>query len=497
MARIRVERQKGYHTFLLMTARCLVRHYTWLSFAILALACFNLTFRLGREPVGEWDESLYATSAWEMTRTGDLVGTTFDGTLDYYNSKPPLNVWIIATAFSLFGVGLLSLRLSSAVFGWLTVWVLQRWTRRAFGPAVSLFSSLALASTFGFLHQHSARSGNADALLTLLILLLVVVIWSARDDPWRRVWLGPILAGVFLLKGAALLQPLLLVMIVEAVARRSAAPASRWPPLVAAAAVFMLPVGAWVMVRWRLDGWQFFEQMVNYDLLALSLTALEGHDHGPFYYFDVLQKYQYDWLGGGGVVAIVARRSWRAWIREFVVSLRAREPLSVLMVAWAAVTFVVPTLLQTRTPWYLNAFYPLFAVLVGLVLARGLEAQGVGSRGRTIVVATAVGLALVVAESKSLWRLYRVTNLDTSVQGLLLTQVRDGGGQRVFRDRRVRSEAFVVRALRHAEFRVVDVAGARPPDARTGDLVVAAGERSIAGLRLLGRAAGDSVYQVE
>jgi hypothetical protein len=153
--------------------------------------------------------------------------------------------------------------------------------------------------------------------------------------------------------------------------------------------------------------------------------------------------------------------------------------------------------MQTRILWYLNPFYPLFALLVGLVLARGLEAQGVDSRGRTMVIAATVGLALVVAESKSLWRLYTVTNLDASVQGLLLAHVRDGHGQRVFRDRHVRSEAFVVRAFRHAEFRVLDGAGVRPPDARTGDLVVTAGERSIAGLRLLGRADGHSVYQVE
>lgn len=481
--------------------RYLTRHYTWLSIAILVLACFNVAFRLGRESVGEWDESLYATSAWEMTRTGNLVGTTFDGSLDYYNSKPPLNVWLIAAAFSVFGTNLVSLRLSSAVIGWLTILVLQRWAKVAFGPAVSILSSLVLASTFGFLHVHSARSGNADALLALLILLVVVVLWSARDYPWRRVWLGPILAGVFLLKGMAVLQPLLLIVLVEAIARPNAALASRWRPFMAAAALFVIPVGVWLVARWRLDAWQFFERMVNYDLMAASLTALEGHNHGPFYYFDVLQRNQYDWLVAGTIAAIVVGRSCRAWLREIVVSLRDRDPCSVLMAAWAVATLAVPTVMQTRAPWYLNAFYPLFAVLVGLVLARGLvEAQAAGSRNRTMVVAGVVVLALAVAESKSVWRLYRVTNLDHSVQGLLLAHIRDGHGQRVYRDHRDRSEAFVVRALRHAEFRVVDNAGVRPAEARTGDLVVMAEDKAkgqLEGLRLLGLTDGHGVYQVE
>ena len=109
------------------------RHYRLLAVAVLALAVFNVTFRLGRESVAEWDESLYATSAWEMTTSGDLVGTTFNGELDYYNSKPPLNVWLLATSFSLFGVNLVSLRVASAMAAVLAVWVLQWWTRRTCG----------------------------------------------------------------------------------------------------------------------------------------------------------------------------------------------------------------------------------------------------------------------------------------------------------------------------------------------------------------------------
>jgi hypothetical protein len=41
------------------------------AFAVLALAAFNLTFRLGSEIVTEWDESLYAITASEMVARGD------------------------------------------------------------------------------------------------------------------------------------------------------------------------------------------------------------------------------------------------------------------------------------------------------------------------------------------------------------------------------------------------------------------------------------------
>ena len=58
------------------------RHFTTLAVLVLALA-FNLTFRLGREVVTEWDESIYAISASEMVRSGDWIGVTYLGELDY------------------------------------------------------------------------------------------------------------------------------------------------------------------------------------------------------------------------------------------------------------------------------------------------------------------------------------------------------------------------------------------------------------------------------
>ena len=71
------------------------RHFGALSALVLVLAAFNLGFRLDREVVTEWDEALYATSASEAVASGDWIGTTLHGELDYYNTKPPLNIWLI------------------------------------------------------------------------------------------------------------------------------------------------------------------------------------------------------------------------------------------------------------------------------------------------------------------------------------------------------------------------------------------------------------------
>ena len=43
------------------------------------------------------------------------------------------------------------------------------WAGRVFGRATGIVAALVLATTYGFLYVHSGRSGNSDALFTLLI----------------------------------------------------------------------------------------------------------------------------------------------------------------------------------------------------------------------------------------------------------------------------------------------------------------------------------------
>ena len=118
------------------------RHFAALALLVLGLAAFNLTYRLDREIVTDWDESLYAISATEMATSGQWIGVTYLGQLDYYNSKPPLNVWLIALAFKVFGTNLWSLRLASVTAALLTVTIVITWGRRCFGAAVALLAGV-------------------------------------------------------------------------------------------------------------------------------------------------------------------------------------------------------------------------------------------------------------------------------------------------------------------------------------------------------------------
>jgi 4-amino-4-deoxy-L-arabinose transferase-like glycosyltransferase len=446
------------------------RHFTLLACLMLALAGFNLTFRLGQEFLTEWDESLYATTASEALDDGHWIGTTFDGALDYYNTKPPLNVWLIALAFKTFGKGLAVLRLMSAVSAWLTVAVLVFWARRSVGPATALLAGLVLATSFGFIHIHAGRSANTDALFTLLVLLTVVVLWAEAARPWARAWLGPLLAATFLLRGMAVLMPLMIVVGVWAISRPQRG--KSWWPTLAGVALFVLPVATWMIARFQIDRWQFIDRLFFYDFVARTTDVIEDHPGGPLYYLNILQKHHFDWIFAAAIALLLAPVPWAA-MRALVASWW-RSRLGVLLAVWTAVTLIEPTLMRTKLPWYLNSFYPVFAVGVAWLVVRGLSQTTTRAQTwRTFAMATAFVVAFGVAEGKLMWYSFEYRDLGLSDQGVVLAEITEIAGHRVYREQADHAGKFVTAGLAGAEPRYAADPEAFLNESRPGDFLVA------------------------
>jgi 4-amino-4-deoxy-L-arabinose transferase-like glycosyltransferase len=429
------------------------RRYAALVIAVMALAAINLTFRIGSESLTEWDSALYANSAHEMVQSGQWAATTSYGVLDYSNSKPPLNVWLLAASLKAFGASLISIRIASAVAAWLTVLVLLNWGWRRFSPAIGLFAALVLATCFGFLHIHSGRSANPDAPMTLLLLLIVVVLDAAAARPWRRIWLGPLLAGVFMLKGMALALPLLLIAAIEL--RRRLPARERWQPLALAALLFAVPVGAWAVARWQVDQWAFFQRIFFQDFVALSTRPLDNQAGSPLFYLNILQKHHYDWIIAAITVAVLFRPASWTPLRRGLAFWRSADDRIAIVGWWLAIGLVVPSLMQTKLAWYINPLYPMFALGVGAALSYGfsrdtLSPQAFPAHHRRLLVAMVV-MASVVAESKLIYYSYVHRGLDQSVQGVLLVAADQIRGARVYNTSWNQADNFVMRALVQAE----------------------------------------------
>jgi 4-amino-4-deoxy-L-arabinose transferase-like glycosyltransferase len=413
-----------------------------LAAAVLLLAAINTFYRLDAEFVTEWDESIYAKSAWEMLNSGELIATTFQGEVDYYNAKPPLNTWLIALSFKSLGVSVFSLRLFSAACAWLSVLALLLWSRKTLGEVTALLAALVLSTTFGFLYVHSGRTANTDAAYALIVLLVVITLSVAEERPWRALWLGPLLAAALLLRGAAVLLPLVIVGAIE-VPRCLRTLRERWRPLTLAALVFLALTGAWAIPRWNFDRTDFFVQMIGYDLVSRSLQPLEGHQGSVLFYLDVLLKYQYDWLACGllvGAAFLRVRPSWASIVRAW----RSSRTLP-LLACWGLATILIPTAMATKTTWYLNSFYPFFALCVARLLARSL--QSASARGRAAVVMALIALTALAAESRLAWRSWQWRDWRHSIQGVLMSEAPTLAGRNVYGEGWNNADRFVIRRL--------------------------------------------------
>jgi hypothetical protein len=209
--------------------------------------------------------------------------------------------------------------------------------------------------------------------------------------------------------------------------------------------LFAAPVGAWAVARWQFDGWQFLGLVVA-DSLGHTLRSLEGHSRSPFYYVGVLQRNHYDWL-----VACVVAWGLTPLFRPRALQLaqvpRGDHGIWLVIGCWGLAAFLIPALMQTRLPWYLNAFYPAFACVVGVILAGAFSRVGRVSRRRSAMLGLTTVLALGVAEGKLVWYSFEYRDLRTSTQGLVLSEKERLLSNRVFNDGWPDADAFVVKAV--------------------------------------------------
>ncbi|MBT5376182.1 MAG: phospholipid carrier-dependent glycosyltransferase, partial [Nitrospinaceae bacterium] len=104
-----------YDYFSKLTEKQLV--LLWLLFCFIAL-----TYKLGGVPPYHSDENFYVESSRNMVETGDYLTPVFNDKKRF--AKPILYYWLVSASYKIFGVNLSSARLTSALFGSLTIGLL-------------------------------------------------------------------------------------------------------------------------------------------------------------------------------------------------------------------------------------------------------------------------------------------------------------------------------------------------------------------------------------
>jgi 4-amino-4-deoxy-L-arabinose transferase-like glycosyltransferase len=366
------------------------------------LAALVLLTLLGHKPLTDWDEGIYAEVSREMLSSGWLIQ---HWNLQPWFEKPPLELWITAAFFKLFGISEFTARATSALSGVAIVTLLHGWLAHKRDLLAAWLCAVILLSAFGFLHV--ARVGETDVLLSLgCVIALIGLTEVDEHNPagWYLFWIG--FAAAAMTKGAAAVTlPLTAVAVVcLPTSDRQPTTGNRFGPAFwLGLAIFLLLVLPWHLAMAHLFGQRFLAEYFGLHVLTRATEQIEGHTT-PWWYY-------------GKVLLVSAPPFVLLYPVAIVHALRRIE-----LRAWAIFALIVLgffTLVETRLPHYIAPAYPALAVITAAYVAAKLKPFLTPPRpasfwGKLTLAAAAVWIAAVLLTGPARSGLHSATLADGS-----------------------------------------------------------------------------------
>ncbi|WP_157268981.1 ArnT family glycosyltransferase [Azohydromonas aeria] len=326
---------------------------------VLVTALAFLFSDLSRFPVLMWDESRLAVNALEMALNGPSLVTTFGFEPDLWNTKPPLQIWLMALSISHASQPEVGLRLPSALAALATVALIFYFTYRfTRSPVTAAAAALLLLSSRGFYGTHVARTGDYDALLVLLATAYCGLLFRLLHGSKSRAFVfeatGLCLALAVMTKGVGGLMPVAGV-VVHAMLTRRWHRLWVWPSSLKAALIFSVLLTSFYVFR-ELSSPGYLEAVLRNEFgryVADLDPQSEATRQGFMYLFQVVTVHRHFALGI--LLVFVLPIGW------YLATPRRRLLLSYALVVSFTFLLVVSSS-RTRYYWYIAPVYPWLAV---------------------------------------------------------------------------------------------------------------------------------------
>ena len=355
-----------------------------------------------QDSLHEWDESVHAVVARHVADNPlrpslypdpVLPMPAYDWTeTDVWLHKPPLAFWLMGASLTAFGIGGLSLRLSSVVLSTLGVFLTYATGRRLAGPRVALLAA-AFQAVNGLLVALASGRRVADHVDTTLIACvqagLLALVSGSQDGRFRRgAWLAGAAMGAGLLAKSA--PALVIALVAGALWVRNPGWRHAGPLMARLFAGAAVVAGPWTLYTWFTFPGEASRAQAY--MLQHIFRVVEGHGgsvwsyvlgmpriYGELVFLPVL------WLA---VVAWRGNSNWRlvAWwlaIPYIVFSLMATK-----LTAFVAIAAPAVFLCEAGAWMWLRDRVPAIRVRPGRVAAIVLLALGLVLPARNLLEPT-------------------------------------------------------------------------------------------------------------
>lgn len=116
----------------------------------------------------QFDEARVAISSYEMSENNNFLVVHYGGKPEMWSTKPPLTNWAQVFFIKTLGLSVLSVRLPSAIAGFLTCVLLWLFCVRYLKNRwMGFISVIVLVTSAGFVQRHVTRTADYDAMLVL------------------------------------------------------------------------------------------------------------------------------------------------------------------------------------------------------------------------------------------------------------------------------------------------------------------------------------------
>jgi 4-amino-4-deoxy-L-arabinose transferase-like glycosyltransferase len=162
------------------------------------LAAFAIVwlYVLGVRTLVPPDEGRYAEMAREMWATGDWITTRLNG-IKYFE-KPPLQTWMNALSFGLFGLGEWQARLWTGLCGLGSVLLSGYAAHRVFSPRAGFYAALALGSSLFWVAcgQIDSLDMGLSGMMTIVLCAMLIAQRDHATPSEQRNWMLVCWAGM-------------------------------------------------------------------------------------------------------------------------------------------------------------------------------------------------------------------------------------------------------------------------------------------------------------
>ena len=424
--------------------------FLWLVFCFAALS-----YKLGGVPPYHSDENYYVESVRNMVESGDYLTPMYRDEKRF--AKPILYYWLMSASHKVFGVNLVSARLTSVIFGGLAIGLLYLLSRRLFEGRVALYSALILPASF--MHFQISRWATTDIVMSFFVLLALYFFvrlyqndFKAKKDAYLF-YLAMALG--FMTKGppAVIIPGMVVLLFLWATQRLRSLSQMR---IGQGSMILLLVILPWFVTMLFLHGDEFKNHIIGAEIK----NRLGNDDPFSLYYLGVLFRYYLPWilfflvaaLQQFGFYSCSSVSGISEYFRQVPNSIRARVGLlfskeneSVLFCyVWLVVCLVLFTLVRTEHSRYMLPASSAVAILVAKFFA---DTEKNGLEGYKIpLVLTGIILVMIATLSGAALYVFDMV-YHTPVHFLLLPVVFLAAGISVFRlnkKRQCGQQVFVI-----------------------------------------------------